>query len=268
MVVRSERQATQGASFAEEQRLRAKQINIGSLERLVSVVGGVFLVAGLKNFKPRSLLRAALGGECIRRGVTGHSNLYSLLDITSVHESPGTISAIPNEQGIRVQYSRTIARPAEQLYTFWRAVENAPQYMYLVESVQPTGETTAHWKSRSFGQRALEWDSEITQDEPNRLIDWRITSDSSLSPLPLGSGGCVRFEPTADGNSTIVTLTMDFHQPGGLISLQLAKLFGRVPEQIVRENLRNVKELMETGEVATIKGQPVGAGQQPGIWQQ
>ena len=38
----------------------------------------------------------------------------------------------------------------------------------------------------------------------------------------------------------------------------IAKLFGENPSRVVREDLRNFKRLMETGEIPTIEGQPHG----------
>jgi hypothetical protein len=39
----------------------------------------------------------------------------------------------------------------------------------------------------------------------------------------------------------------------------LAALAGLDPQQLVREGLRQIKQLMETGEIPTTEGQPVGA---------
>jgi len=38
----------------------------------------------------------------------------------------------------------------------------------------------------------------------------------------------------------------------------VAKLFGEEPDQQVREDLRHFKQIMETGEIPSIEGQPSG----------
>jgi uncharacterized membrane protein len=78
---------------------------------------------------------------------------------------------------------------------------------------------------------------------------------------PLGSGGQVRFEKAADGKGTIVTSEVHYPVFGGTLGAEVEKLLGHLPEQGVRENLRQFKQLMEAGEIPTLADQPVGAGQ-------
>lgn len=72
------------------------------------------------------------------------------------------------------------------------------------------------------------------------------------------NSGAVRFERTPGGRGTVVRVEIQYRPPGGAIGSLVAKLFGELPEQQVREDLRRFKQLMETGEIITTEGQPAG----------
>jgi uncharacterized membrane protein len=46
--------------------------------------------------------------------------------------------------------------------------------------------------------------------------------------------------------------------PQASVGAAFAKLFGEEPSQQVSDDLRRFKQLMETGEIATVHGQPSG----------
>jgi uncharacterized membrane protein len=47
----------------------------------------------------------------------------------------------------------------------------------------------------------------------------------------------------------------DYKPPAGALGAAVAKLFGEEPLQQVQDDLRHFKQMMETGEVATVEGQ-------------
>ena len=66
-----------------EQRISTSSINVGSVERVASVVGGAALVAfGLMRRSRSGLGLAATGGMMLYRGLGGHCLLYRALGIT------------------------------------------------------------------------------------------------------------------------------------------------------------------------------------------
>lgn len=224
-------------------------INVGRIERWLSAIGGGALaIYGLRRLDLKGLLMGLAGGELFFRGISGHSYIYQALDMTTVEESPSTRKSLPGK-GIRVSRSVTIERSAQDLYRFWRDVENAPQYMLNLESVTTTDPRKSHWVARLPGGKTIEWNAEITDDQPGRLIAWRIKGKSLV-----GRQGQILFEPTNNKRGTVVTTEISFPRLRGV----LGKMLAYVPEQIAHENLRRFKELMEAGEIATIKGQPRG----------
>jgi uncharacterized membrane protein len=164
------------------------------------------------------------------------------------------------DRRIRVTRTVTINRPPEELYNFWRELENLPRFMPYLEYVRVLDGRRSHWKAKAPLGFTVAWDAEITEDEPNHRIAWRSLPGASLT-----TSGEVSFEPTTGNRGTVVRLDLRYDPPGGVIGATFAKLFGKVPEQKVQQALRAFKQIMEVGEVvlsdATVKGW--GAGQPP-----
>jgi hypothetical protein len=51
---------------------------------------------------------------------------------------------------------------------------------------------------------------------------------------------------------------MEYNPPAGSLGAAFAKLFGREPGQQINTDLNRFKQIMEAGEIATVKGQPSG----------
>ena len=231
-----------------------RRVNIGEAERLISIAAGIpVTIFGLTRGVRNGLVPTLLGSSLIFRGVTGYSFLYQVLGVSTVKHSPA-IATLPNNQGIRVKWAVTINASAEELYRYWRDFQNAPRFMENVESVQATGDRRSHWVAKTPLGMRVEWDAEVTNDEPGRLIAWRTTQGSFLAP----SGGSVRFEPKRNGRETVVWLEIEFRQFRGPIGTMLGNILGQIPEQVARKDLERFKELMEAGEIATTAGQPSG----------
>jgi hypothetical protein len=70
--------------------------------------------------------------------------------------------------------------------------------------------------------------------------------------------GRVEFKDAPGGRGTILHVSMQYNPPAGSLGAAFAKLFGKEPGQEIREGLRQFKQMMETGEIATVEGQPSG----------
>ena len=147
-----------------------------------------------------------------------------------------------NVHGHRQLASRavTINRPAQEVYAFFRDLTKAPLYVDGVQSVTMAGKR-AHWVSQD-GDKTFEWDSEITNDVPGKEITW-----AAVDPAKSGSGR-VTFDEVA-GRGTVLTLTIAHEQ--SFVGKVVAKLKQTDPAIRERRNLRRLKQLLETGEIAT-----------------
>jgi uncharacterized membrane protein len=238
-------------------RRHARLINVDQQERWLSgLSGGALAVYGLRRGGWSGWLMAFAGGSLIYRGVTGHCDVYGALGINTVAQDGGERppkASVRHGEGIKIEKSVTINQPAEQLFRFWRNFENLPQIMQHLEAVQIIDERRSRWQAKAPAGTTVEWEAEIITEEPNRLIGWRSVGDSAVA-----NAGSVRFEPLPNGRGTVVKVALSYEPPGGLVGSWLAKLFGEEPEQQVEDDLRNFKQMMEAGEIATVAGQPSG----------
>jgi len=152
-----------------------------------------------------------------------------------------------------IRRSVCIRKSPEELYQFWRNFENLPRFMYHLETVEVTGGTRSHWIAKGPAKSKVEWDAEIIDDEPNRLIAWQ-----SLPGSDVEHWGTIRFEPSLNKKETIVMVEMGYNPPAGAVGALIAKLFAESPEQQIKSDLRRFKQLMETGEIPTTEGQSAG----------
>lgn len=151
--------------------------------------------------------------------------------------------------GTIVKKSIVIDKTPEELYQFWHNFENLPTFMKHLESVSATGDGRSHWVAKAPAGSSVEWDAEVTEDRPNELIAWR-----SLEGADVDNSGSVRFESAPGNRGTIVHVDIEYNPPGGVIGSVVAKLSGEEPGQQVYDDLRNLKQVMEVGEVVVSDG--------------
>ena len=162
---------------------------------------------------------------------------------------------------IRMTRSIAVNRPAHDIYRFWHDVENFPRFMYHLKSVSSTGTGVSHWVANAPAGGSVEWDSRITADTPNEMIAWQ-----SLEGSDVEHAGSVRFEPLDGNRGTLVFVDLEYRPPSGVAGKLVATLFNESPEQQIYDDLRRMKQVIETGEVLRSDAVPGGIGsilQQP-----
>jgi uncharacterized membrane protein len=139
----------------------------------------------------------------------------------------------------------TINRPAAELYAYFRDFSKLPTFMENVVSIDVINAARSHWVVKAPGGGTVEWDALVTEEEEGRLIAW--TSEEGAD---VPNSGRVEFRD-AGARGTVVTATILYDPPGGVIGKVIAKMFQREPAIQARRDLRRFKQLMETGEIAT-----------------
>lgn len=140
----------------------------------------------------------------------------------------------------------TINKPRAELYAFWRDFRNLPRFMENIESVRQSGDGRTIWSIAAPAGRTVEIETEIVAERENELIAWR-----SLPGSHVATEGQVRFSDAPAGRGTRVEAVISYRPPAGDLGRLIAKLFQREPEIQGRRELKRLKMLMETGEVAT-----------------
>ena len=157
---------------------------------------------------------------------------------------------------LHVTKSATINRPREAVYQFWREFGNLPQFMAHVQSVVSGDDKRSHWVVAAPAGQTVEWDAEIVDDRPNERIAWR-----SLDGSDIRHEGSVRFEQAPADRGTEIHVDLRYDAPAGKAGAAIAKLFGEEPTQQIGDDLRRLKQVLETGEVVRSDGSLEGAGQ-------
>ncbi|HEV2294673.1 MAG TPA: YgaP-like transmembrane domain [Tepidisphaeraceae bacterium] len=232
------------------------RINVNDQERMISAgVGAVLALVGITRRSVPGLLMAGVGGSLLYRAATGHCHLYEALGIDSTRSNAnGAPPEAYFNRAIQVTHSFTINRTAEQLYTYWRKLENLPSILRHLDSVTVIDDRKSHWIAKGPLDMRWEWDAEIINDEPNRLIAWR-----SLGNADVDNAGSVTFIAAPGGRGTQVKVVIDYIPTGGRFGKIIAQVLGRDPSAEVCESLRDFKRFMETGEKPTTQGQSGGA---------
>ena len=141
--------------------------------------------------------------------------------------------------------SVTIGLPRQQVYDFWRDFSNLAQFMDNIELIRVLDTRQSHWVVKAPAGKTVEWDSIITQDEPGRRIAWTTDEKADVKNF-----GFVEFKDAPGGIGCEVHAHIVYDPPGGALGEIIAKLFQKEPGVQAHRDLRRLKMLMETGEIA------------------
>ncbi len=232
-------------------------VNVAEVERWASALGGAALAAygiqqSVREHSVGGAILAAAGGTLIYRGATGHCPMYAAAGVSTA-EYGGVPRALSGSRGVNLEEAVTISRSVSELYRFWRDFEQLPRFMQHLKSVRRLDDRRSQWMASAPGRRTVEWEAEIINDIPDKMISWRTVDGSDVA-----SAGSVHFEDAGAERGTVVRVKLQYAPPGGKTGSWIAWAFGEEPRQQVHDDLRRLKQLLEAGEVPTTKGQPRG----------
>ena len=216
-------------------------LNVGDSERIISTVGGAVLtIMALRNLKsPTGVGMLLTGGALLFRGLTGYC---------PVNNAVGRNTARKAGSPVEVNTSVSLDKPTSEVYSFWRKLENLPRIMSHLEKVEEIDQTHSRWTAKGpAGVGKVSWEAEIVEDHQNEFISWR-----SLPGSTVDNAGQVRFRETPNG--TEVKVQMTYRLPGGDLGGVAAKLFSPVAEKIIKDDIRDLKKVMERGEESGTNG--------------
>lgn len=126
-----------------------------------------------------------------------------------------------------IEKSCEIAVPVRTAYDQWTQFEDFPRFMEGVESVRQIDDKRLHWRASVAG-KTVEWDAEIVEQVPDRVISWRSTSGAR-------NAGTVRFEPLG-GERCRVSLTLSVEPAtfGEKVGVAVGVMSARVANDLER----------------------------------
>lgn len=213
-----------------------QQKNVGDAERIFTFVAGLWLFS--KAFRGRNkLLKALLGGGLVYRAAKGYCPLYNSLGVDTTTSS----------NRVLVETAVTVNQPRDEVYAYWRRLENLPLFMKHLESVRELSDIHSVWNAKIPGGLGnVEWKCEITSDIPNESIKWKSMPDSQIV-----NTGLVKFMDFGEGG-TMIQVNISYEAPAGNIGAGIAKLFTPALEKIIRDDIKNFKRIIEANELPGI----------------
>jgi len=124
----------------------------------------------------------------------------------------------------------TIGKPREEVFAFFRDFKNLARFMENIERIDVLDDKRSHWVVEAPAGHSVEWDSVITEEEPGRLLAWTTGPDAEVK-----NHGRVEFRDAPGDRGCEIHATIVYEPPG----------------QQAHRDLRRLKMLLETGEIAT-----------------
>jgi uncharacterized membrane protein len=137
-----------------------------------------------------------------------------------------------------VEKSIDVHVPVSSAYDQWTQFEKFPEFMEGVVAVRQLDDSHLRWVTEVAGERQ-EWDAEIVEQEPDRVIAWRSTGG-------LVNNGRVAFEPIDEGTRVVVEME---YEPEGM--KESVGAFLGFDEGQVEDDLERFKHLVENRQVPT-----------------
>lgn len=209
------------------------EANVSSIERILMVAaGGYLLYSGLSG-KNKSVAQSIAGTTMLARGITGYCPVYDAVG------KGGTMKST----NVNIRTSVSINKPVNEVYDFWRNLENLPKFMQHLEKVVEKDTITSHWTAQGpAGIGRLSWDAHILMDERGKMLSWHSLPDSTVD-----NAGKVLFKDNGTGG-TELDVTISYHAPLGVAGEAAAKLLNPFFERMVKNDIQNLKAFLETGE--------------------
>jgi uncharacterized membrane protein len=215
------------------------------------LAGAALLAWGMRRGPVSRLIVMAIGGGLLYKLATGQSPLERLAQMM-----PEAAEGAGSE--IHVSRSINVNAEPDEVFRFWRRLENLPRFMQHLESVQQLDDRRSRWCAIGPAGLRVEWDAEIVREEPGRELAWQSLPGSTVS-----NRGVVTFRPGSGGHGTELDVRMEYRPPGGRIGAAIARMFGEEPQQQIDDDLQRLRRMIDAGELQAIESTG-GDGQQPG----
>lgn len=210
-----------------------------------SILGGSALAAWglLRKGRFTGMFLAGIGAAIAYRGIAESGLMDRPVKRIAMHTKATT--------PVELAASMTIERPIDEVYEFWEDFENLPRVLRHIESVEMLDDNRSRWVAQLPGGMELTWRARLLEDRKNELIAWQ-----SMEGTDIYNEGYITFHPVYDGEATEIHVRIIYRPPAGEIGAKIAGFFNNLQQQVIREDLRTFKQIMETGEVPTVHGQP------------
>lgn len=207
-------------------------INVGKVERIVSLAAGAFLysfsASGKQNLPKRLLRYASI--YCLYRGISGNCPVSTL-----IKEEEYQMHA----PAVNIRTCFIVRAPRKLAYNSWRNLEKLPRFLKHIQKIKVVDEMHSRWILETPGRiPSIEWIAEIIDQEEGRELSWR-----SLPGSKIETAGKINFADTTGG--TEITVLITYRPPAGYIGSAVAGFINPTLKKIVEQDLYNFKKYIE-----------------------
>ncbi|MCO6430503.1 MAG: SRPBCC family protein [Deltaproteobacteria bacterium] len=232
--------ALQGGTERQGQRAEIFQSNWSPAFRVLMGGAGLSLMACAGRGKMKTVA-APLGVAALVRAVT-NTEFSQLLGIKE------------GRRAVSVAKSLDIARPPQEVFSFWSNMENFPKFMPHLKEVRKLDSDRYRWTALGPGGSQFSWTARITRSEPNSVLAWQSEKGSTVP-----NSGSIKFQANERGG-TRLEINMSYNPPAGALGDAIATLLQSDLRTALDEGLLRLKSLLEVGK-ATSRGEEIDFSQ-------
>lgn len=209
-------------------------VNLCLSERIASFSAGSFILfKSLRSIQthPKSSLSLGISGAyLLYRGLTGKCTLYEQLDRVNEQLSP-----------IIIETSLEVDKPRDEVYAFWRNLENMPLFMQHLESVTELDSKRSSWELKVPGNMfSLSWEANIIKEDKNKFLSWH-----SMDNAMIENAGSIGFRDLPGKKGTLVNVFISYRPPASAIGSGIAQLFNPVFKRMIEQDVIKFKTYIE-----------------------
>ncbi|RZJ34442.1 MAG: DUF2892 domain-containing protein [Flavobacterium sp.] len=204
-------------------------VNVGTAERIVSLLGGSLLM--YKSLQHKNTVAGVIPGALlILRGATGYCPLYDMMGKQEL-----------KNHNINIRTRLVVNKPVSEVYRFWRNLENLPLFMKHLKSVEVVDEKHSHWKAKIEGMPgAVSWDAVIVNEKPDSVLGWK-----SLEGAAVDHAGKVEFTSLGTEKCEL-HIVFSYRAPLGAVGENIARLFSPTVKKTIIDDIHRFREFIET----------------------
>ncbi len=227
--------------------LRGGQSNVTGGEKWLSILAGGSLTAvGARRGGVVGTLATLAGVALLSRGIAGQDPVKRAFTPSPIErklaQKYGWSTAATG--GAKV----TIGKPASEIFAFLHDLSNFPKFMQNLASVEQIGGKRSRWTVNGEGGKTFSYVSHITDEVHDKSFAWASEPGAEFKTV-----GEVTLAPAPGGRGTEVGITIAYEPRYGQLGRIASKITRHEPAIDSRKNMKQLKMLLETGEISTGK---------------
>lgn len=211
------------------------QLEMGRHQRAASAIAGSLLLYFVARKHRKEAVLLLGGGYLLYRAVTGHCPVSNILRGGHAADHP---------RNINVRTHVTVNKPRQEVYAYWRRLENLPLFMRHLESVDEIDQIRSAWKIRlPGGMGSLRWEAHILQEEEGIELSWHSAPGAAIE-----NTGKINFSDTA-GRGTRIDAMISYKAPMGVVGERISRMLTPLFESMVEKDIIRFKHFIENQDI-------------------